>query len=257
MVAKSASIGQVSGPARVLLMFALAGVGAEAAADEIRVAVATNFVPAMNALVERFEAASGHTVLVSAGSTGGHYAQIRNGAPFEVFFAADAERPRLLEAEGRSVPETRVLYATGRLALWSARPGYVDAAGAILATGSFRRLAIAHPELAPYGAAAREVLTARGLWSRLQPKLVTGQDVGQTYSFVRTGNAELGFVAWSQLRQAPGEIAGSYWLIPQSLHSPIEQEAVLLRDVPAGRALLQFVVGAEGRDIVRRFGYGP
>lgn len=256
MVAKSAVIRRTSGRVSVCLL-AFVGFGSQAAADEIRVAVATNFVPAMSALVERFEAASGHTVLVSSGSTGAHYAQIKNGAPFEVFFSADAERPRLLEAEGRVVPGTRVLYAVGRVALWSARPNYVDAGGAILDTGSFRRLAIAHPELAPYGAAAREILMARGLWDRLQPKLVTGQDIGQTYSFVRTGNAELGFVAWSQLKQSQGEIVGSYWLIPESLHRAIEQEAVLLRDVPAARALLQFVAGPGGRDIVRSFGYGP
>lgn len=256
-MAKSAGIRRTSGPVSAWLLLALVGLGSQAAADEIKIAVATNFVPAMNALVERFEAASGHTVLVSAGSTGGHYAQIKNGAPFDAFFSADAERPRLLEGEGRAVPETRVLYAVGRVALWSARPHFVDAGGAILDTGSFRRLAIAHPELAPYGAAAREVLLARGLWDRLQPKLVTGQDVGQSYSFVRTGNAELGFVAWSQLKQNGGEVVGSYWLIPEPLHRPIEQEAVLLRDVPAARALLQFVVSPEGRSIVRNFGYGP
>jgi molybdate transport system substrate-binding protein len=235
----------------------LTAVATPAPADEIRVAVATNFAPAMDALVGRFEAVSGHTVLVSSGSTGGHYAQIRNGAPFEAFFAADSERPRLLEAEGLAVPGSRILYAVGRLALWSAQPNYVDAAGAILDTGDFRHLAIANPELAPYGAAARDVLTARGNWDRLQPRLVTGQDIGQTYSFVQTGNAELGFVAWAQLKQMNGEAGGSYWLVPESLHRPIEQEAVLLRDVPAARALLEFVVGAEAHEIIRGFGYGP
>ncbi len=263
VVAKGAGIRLTSGPAKVcsplalVALVALLALESPAAADEIKVAVATNFVPAMSALVERFEAASGHTVLVSSGSTGGHYAQIMNGAPFEAFFSADVERPRLLEAQGRVVPGTRVLYAVGRVALWSARPDYVDANGAILDTGSFRRLAIAHPQLAPYGAAAREILTARGLWERLQPRLVTGQDIGQAYSFVRTGNAELGFVAWSQLEQSPGKIPGSYWLVPETLHRPIEQEAVLLRDAPAARALLQFVAGPEGRGIIRSFGYGP
>jgi molybdate transport system substrate-binding protein len=238
-------------------LIVLTAVANQAAADEIRVAVATNFVAAMDALVARFEKVSGHTVLVSSGSTGGHYAQIKNGAPFEAFFAADSERPRLLEAEGLAVPGSRVLYAVGRVALWSARPNYVDAAGTILDTGDFRHLAIANPELAPYGAAARDVLVARGSWDRLQPRLVTGQDIGQTYSFVRTGNAELGFVAWAQLEQAGADAGGSYWLVPESLHRPIEQEAVLLRDVPAARALLEFVVGAEARAIIRSFGYGP
>ena len=230
---------------------------ADAMADEVRVAVATNFASVMDTLVERFEAASGHTVLVSSGSTGGHYAQIKNGAPFEAFFAADTERPRLLESEGIAVPGSRFRYAVGRLALWSARANYVDADGAIIETGDFRHLAIANPELAPYGAAARDVLEGRKLWDRLQPRLVMGQDIGQTYSFVQTGNAELGFVAWSQLKQPHRAIAGSYWLVPESLHRPIEQEAVLLRDVPAARALMEFIKSAEAREIMRSYGYGP
>ena len=239
------------------LLLPLLGVAAESAADEITVAVATNFAGAMNALVERFEATSGHDVLVSSGSTGGHYAQIKNGAPFEAFFAADTERPRLLEAEGLAVPGSRFLYAVGRVALWSARANYVDADGRVLETADFRHLAIANPELAPYGAAARDVLTARGLWDRLQPRLAMGQDIGQAYGFVQTGNAELGFVAWAQLKQPGREIAGSYWLVPESLHRPIEQEAVLLRDVPAARALLEFVKSSEAREIIRGYGYGP
>ena len=230
---------------------------APAHADEIKVAVATNFAPAINALVERFEESTDHTVLVSLGSTGVHYAQIRSGAPFDAFFAADAERPRLLEAEGAAVAGSRFRYAVGRLALWSNRAGYVDADGRVLETGDFRHLAIANPELAPYGAAAREVLAARGVLSRLQPRLVTGQDIGQTFSFVQTGNAELGFVAWAQLRRPGATIAGSYWLVPESLHRPIEQEAVLIRDVPAARAFLAFVQSSEARDIVRAHGYGP
>jgi molybdate transport system substrate-binding protein len=230
---------------------------AEGAADQVTIAVATNFVGAMQALVERFEETSGHTVLISSGSTGGHYAQIKNGAPFEAFFAADSERPRLLEAEGVIVSGSRFLYAVGRIALWSPRPDYVDGDGKILESGDFRHLAIANPELAPYGAAARDVLTARGVWERLLPRVVTGQDIGQTYSFVETGNAELGFVAWAQLRQPRREVSGSYWLVPESLHRAIEQEAVLLRDRPAARALLDFVEGPEGREIIRSYGYGP
>jgi molybdate transport system substrate-binding protein len=242
--------------AKVWLAVALASVATGAAADEIKIAVATNFVGAMEALVERFEETSGHTVLVSFGSSGGHYAQIKNGAPFEAFFSADSERPRLLEAEGVAVPGSRFLYAVGRVALWSPRADYIDGGGRILETGDFRHLAIANPELAPYGAAARDVLMARGLWDRLLPRVVMGQDIGQAYSFVQTGNAELGFVAWAQLRQPRREIVGSYWLVPESLHRAIEQEAVLLRDLPAARALLEFVKGREGREIVRSYGYG-
>ena len=231
--------------------------GAPAAAAEIRVAVATNFTAAMAALVERFEAHGAHEVLVSFGSTGNHYAQIKNGAPFDAFFSADVERPRLLEQEGVAVAGSRFLYAVGRLALWSSRVGYVDGDGRVLETGDFRHLAIANPELAPYGAAARDVLTARGVWDSVQPRLVRGQDIGQAYSFVATGNAELGFVAYAQIKKPDGKATGSYWLVPESLHQPIEQQAVLLRDTPAARAFLEFVQSEEARAIIRDYGYGP
>jgi molybdate transport system substrate-binding protein len=230
---------------------------AHAAADEIRVAVATNFSDTMGALVALFERESEHTVLVSAGSTGNHYAQIRNGAPFEAFFAADSERPTLLEREGLAVAGSRFLYAVGRLVLWSPRPGFVDDGGRVLDSGAFRFLAIANPNLAPYGAAAREVLVGRNLWSELQPKLVQGQDIGQAYSFVATGNAELGFMAYAQLKAPARDISGSYWLVPESLHEPIAQEAVLLRDAPAARAFMEFVRSPAARDLIRAYGYGP
>ncbi len=240
-----------------LLFLSVALVGRVAAADEIRVAVATNFSETLAAVVALFEEATEHTVLVSAGSTGNHYAQIRNGAPFDAFFAADAERPRLLEQDGMAIAGTRFRYAVGRLALWSPRPGFVDDAGRVLDAGNFRFLAIANPELAPYGAAAREVLMARNLWDALQPKLVQGQDIGQTYSFVHTGNAELGFVAYAQLAKPEATVEGSYWLVPDGLHRPIAQEAVLLRDVPAARELIEFVQGSAARELIRRYGYGP
>jgi molybdate transport system substrate-binding protein len=238
-----------------LLVASLVARGAHA--DEIRVAVATNFSGAMNALVALFEQGSEHTVLLGAGSTGSHYAQIRNGAPFEVFFSADVERTALLEQQGLAVAGSRFVYAVGRLALWSPRPGFVDQEGSVLESGTFRFLAIANPQLAPYGAAAREVLMARNLWNSLQPRLVQGHDIGQTYSFVYSGNAELGFVAYSQLKQSAEEIAGSYWLVPESLHRPIAQEAVLLRDVPAARAFVEFTKSAAAREVIRRYGYGP
>jgi molybdate transport system substrate-binding protein len=226
-------------------------------ADVVRVAVATNFANAMDALAASFAARSEHEVLVSSGSSGAHFAQIKNGAPFHAFFSADAQRPKRLEEEGVAVHGSRFVYAVGRLVLWSARADYVDGDGRVLETGTFRRLAIANPELAPYGAAAREVLRARGLWDALQPKIVRGQDVGQTYSFVYTGNAELGFVAYSQLAQPGHTLEGSQWLVPAELHSPIVQEAVLLLDEPAARAFLEYVKTPEAREIIRRFGYGP
>jgi molybdate transport system substrate-binding protein len=243
---------------RALLLLLVALAARVAAAEEIRVAVATNFSETLNALVELFEQASEHTVLVSTGSTGSHYAQIRNGAPFDVFFSADVERPRLLEQQGAAVAGSRFLYAVGRLVLWSPRPNFVDDEGRVLKAANFRFLAIANPELAPYGAAAREVLTARNAWTVLQSKLVRGQDIGQTYSFVHTGNAELGFVAYAQIVEPfGGAIEGSYWLFPETLYRPIEQEAVLLRDVPAARDLVEFVKGRAAREIIRRYGYGP
>lgn len=239
-----------------LVLSGLSGWAAPAAAEQIRVAVATNFVATMNALIARFEEGGEHTVVVSAGSTGSHYAQIRNGAPFDAFFAADDERPRLLEERGLIVPGSRFRYALGRLALWSPRAGYVDADAEVLSSGSFRFLAIAHPELAPYGAAARDVLIARGLWNALQPRIVRGQDIGQAYGFVSTGNAELGFVAWSQIvRPQSGAVPGSYWLVPESLHRPIAQEAVLLRDRPAARAFIEFTKSAAAQEIIRSHGY--
>lgn len=225
-------------------------------ADEITVAVAANFARPMAALVERFEAETGHRVRVATGSTGGHYAQILGGAPFDVFFAADAERPRRLEEAGAAVPGSRFTYARGRLALWSRRDGYVDAEGRVLETADFRRLAIAHPELAPYGAAARDVLEALGLWEALDRRIVRGQDVGQVFGFVRSGAAELGFVAYAQLVAAGDELGGSSWRVPTSLHRPIEQQAVLLRDSPAARALLEFMRRGDVQRMIESFGYG-
>jgi molybdate transport system substrate-binding protein len=244
---------------RLLTALAVAGAALSMPvhADQTRVAVATNFVTTMAELVAAFEAVSEHTVVVSAGSTGAHYAQIKNGAPFELFFAADVERPKLLEDEGVAVQGSRFTYAIGRIALWSPRPGFVDADGRVLETASFRHIAIANPDLAPYGAAAREVLERRGLWEALRGRIVQGQDIGQTYSFVYTGSAELGFVAYSQLVRGDTPVEGSVWLVPEELHTPIEQQAVLLKDAPAARAFLDFVKSADARAIIRRFGYGP
>ena len=225
------------------------------AADEIRVAVASNFRQAMNVVADRFEDTSGHTVTLIPGSTGKHYAQIVNGAPFDAFFAADAERPRALEAEKRIVPGSRFTYAIGKLVLWSAAERLVDPAGEILQSGSFDHLAIANPELAPYGEAARQVLQALGLWEELGSRLVRGENIGQTFQFVVTGNAELGFVARSQLYMPKHEFRGSAWEPSQTLYDPIQQQAVLLRDTPVGRDFMVFMRGEEARALIRAYGY--
>ena len=221
----------------------------------LRAAVAANFAAACGDLAAAWTDRTGHEVVPSFGSTGQLYAQIRNGAPFDLFFAADAARPRLLEAEGLAAAGSRATYAVGRLALWSPVPGLVDSAGAVPGTGGFAHLALADPELAPYGAAARAVLQGRGLWEALQPRLVFGRSVTQAHQFIASGNAELGFVAWSQL-QAPGRApAGSWWLVPADRHPPLVQQAVVLSDAPAARAFLDFVTGDEGRRILAAHGY--
>lgn len=226
------------------------------AADEIRVAVASNFADAARAIADRFEADSGDDVTLIVGSTGKLYAQIMHGAPVDAFFAADARRPERLEAEGAAVPGGRFTYAVGKLVLWSPIDGYVDPGGDILRSGDYRYLAMANPDLAPYGSAAREVLQARGLLKDLNRRIVRGENVVQAYHYIRSGNAELGFVAYSQLIRSGRPIEGSWWQVPQNLYSPIEQQAVLVRDVEAARAFLSFARSAEAREIIRAFGYG-
>ncbi|MGH8558098.1 MAG: molybdate ABC transporter substrate-binding protein [Methylococcales bacterium] len=232
----------------------LSGIGISLA-DEISVAVASNFTDAIKTIAARFEADTAHKVTLIFGSTGKHYAQIKNGAPFDAFFAADVERPELLEKEGLASPGSRFIYAVGKIVLWSPRAGYVDSQGKVLQQQPFRYLALANPELAPYGKAAREVLQAYGVWDALQERIVRGENIEQTYQFVDSGNAELGFVAYSQIRRPGHPVAGSFWEVPQSLYSPIEQQAVLLKDREAARAFLSFVKGDESRTIIQGFGY--
>ena len=224
-------------------------------ADEIRVAVASNVAGAAKVLAQRFEAATEHTVVLASGSTGKHYAQIRNGAPFQAFLAADVERPRQLEEKGIAVAGSRFTYARGTLALWSPESGYVDAQGQVLQTGDYRYLALANPRLAPYGQAARQVLEARGLWASTQGRRVMGENIAQTFQFVQTGNARLGFVATSQLKAMDASNKGSQWRVPESLHEPIEQQAILIEANQAARAFLAFVGGENGRAVFREFGY--
>ena len=224
-------------------------------AGEIHAAVASNFTGAAQVLAERFEEKTGHRVVLAFGSTGKHYAQIKNGAPFEVFLAADAGRPELLERDKIAVPGTRFTYAIGRLVLWSPHEGYVDPKGAVLENGKYTFLALANPKLAPYGEAAKEVLQGRGLWEKLAGRLVQGENISQALQFVNAGNAELGFVALSQIIQPGSPLKGSYWMIPQSLYRPIEQQAVLLKDTEAARAFILFIKCDAARSLIRSHGY--
>jgi molybdate transport system substrate-binding protein len=229
---------------------------ASAAADEIRVAVASNFANAIKEIAWHFERQTAHEVTLVFGSTGKHYAQIKHGAPFDAFFAADAKRPRLLEEEGLGVPGSRFTYAVGKLILWSPKAHYVDPRGKVLEQGEYRHLALANPRLAPYGRAAQEVLQKNGQWLVLRDRMVRGENIGQTFQFVKSGNAELGFVAWSQIKRPGQPTEGSWWEIPQALYSPIDQQAVLLQDNAAARAFLTFVRGQEALDIIGAYGYG-
>jgi molybdate transport system substrate-binding protein len=233
-------------------------------AAELRIAVATNFTRTATALARQFEQQTGHTVRLAFGSTGKHYAQISHGAPFDIFFAADERRPALLEKDGIAVPGTRFTYAQGRLVLWSPDENLIDANAAVLDTGDFRKLAIANPKLAPYGMAAKEVMQARGLWKKLQPRLVRGENIGQTFQFVRTGNAPLGFVAAAQVfsnhkepdnHSTKPKVTGSYWEPPQSLYTPIIQQAVLIKDTPTARAFIEFVKTDAAHALIQKHGY--
>jgi molybdate transport system substrate-binding protein len=239
--------------APALLAAALSGAAVEGA--EIRVAVAANFAEPLRVLAARFEQRSTDTVTPIVASTGALYAQIVNGAPFDVFLAADVDRPHALEESGLIVAGSRRTYAVGRLVLWSADPDLVDAKGGVLASEGYRRLALANPALAPYGQAAEEVLRGLGLWSRVEPRIVRGESIAQVFSFVSTGNAELGFVAASQVCHPERPVGGSMWQVPQSLHAPIEQQAVLLTDSAAVRAFFTFLTSPEAESVMRRFGY--
>lgn len=231
---------------------------ATARSGEVSVAVASNFATAMSDLAAPFERETGHRLLLSYGASGKLYAQIRNGTPFQVFLSADDEKPIQLEKDGAAVPGSRFTYAIGTLVLWSPQPGYVDDEGAVLASGRFRRLALANPRLAPYGEAAMEVLRQRRLAERLQPNFVMGENIAQTHQFVASGNAELAFLALSQVWRDGRLSGGSAWIVPQSLHAPIRQDALLLlpgRDQPAAQALLTFLRSDRARAIMRAHGY--
>lgn len=229
-------------------------------AEDVQVAVAANFTAPMKLIAVDFEKDTGHKAVLTFGATGKFYAQITNGAPFEVFLAADDETPARLEKEGGAVNGSRFTYATGKLVLWSAQSGMVDVQGEVLKKGDFKKIAIAAPKLAPYGAAAVETLTKLGLQAALEPKLVQGESIGQTFSFISTGNAELGFIALSQVYEGGKIKSGSAWIVPESLHSPIRQDAVLLtkaKDNKAAAQLMAFLKTDKAKAVIRSFGYEP
>jgi molybdate transport system substrate-binding protein len=244
---------------RALVCVTVLLAGTAAHAGEVQVAVAANFAGPLGKIGESFTAATGHVLKVSAGPTGKFYTQItQGGAPFEVLIAADDETPKKLVAEGFGVAGSPFTYAIGQLVLWSAQPGLVDDQGAVLASDRFTRLSIANPKVAPYGAAAVEVLKARGLADKLASKIVTGDSIAQAYQFVQSGNAEIGFVALSQVA-VPGKPAtGSVWRVPQSLYGEIRQDAVLLKagqDNPAAKALLDYLKSPPAKAVIASYGY--
>ncbi len=229
-----------------------------AGAEQISVAVAANFAAPMKQIASLFERQSGHKVALSTGATGALFAQISNGAPFDVLLAADAQTPARLVRMGLALDASRFTYAVGKLVLWSAQKDLVDSAGDVLKRGGFRHLALAAPALAPYGAAAEQTLNRLGLLDKLRPKFVLGQSIGQAYSFVATGNAELGFVALSQVCENGVVRSGSFWIVPAKLHDALRQDAVLLlhgRDNPAARALLAFLKSPASKALLQAYGY--
>jgi len=242
-----------------LVLIALAGASAAGAhAAEAQVAVAANFAEPIKAIAAVLEKTTGHTLKISIGASGAFYTQIKNGAPFDVFLSADRERPEMLEKDGLAQPGTRFTYATGKLVLWSAKANRVDANGAVLKAADLGKVAYANPRTAPYGAAAVQVLEKLALKDSLSPKLVQGESIGQTYTFVKTGNADVGFVALSQVLSGGRLKEGSMWVIPQTSYEPIRQDAVLLKrgaDNAAAKALLQLLQSPNVKDLLRSYGY--
>ena len=227
-------------------------------AGQVSVAVAANFTAPMQKIAAAFEADTGHKAELSFGATGKFYAQITHGAPFQILLSADDTTPARLEREGKVVAHSRFTYAIGTLVLWSAKEGYVDAKGAVLKTGDFKHLAIANPKLAPYGLAATQVMDKLGLAATLQPRFVQGENIAQTYQFVATGNAQLGFVALSQVMVDSKITQGSAWQVPAELHEPIRQDAALLetgKGNAAATALMQYLQGDKAKAIIKSHGY--
>lgn len=227
-------------------------------AAEVQVAVAANFTAPIKDIAVEFEKDTGHKVLAAFGPTGGLYTQVKNGAPFEVFFSADDTTPARLESEGEIVPGSRFTYAIGKLVLWSATESYVDEQGEVLKRNEFKHLSIANPKTAPYGLAATQVMDKLGVSEAIRPKLVEGTNITQAHQFVATGNAELGFVALSQVYKDGKITSGSAWIVPEDLYEPIRQDAVILnkgKDNPAAAALVEYLKGPKAAAVIRSYGY--
>ena len=242
-------------PVALCLMTAL---GANAHADEVAVAVAANFTAPMQKIAAQFEKDTGHKAVLSFGATGKFYAQINNGAPFGILLAADDSTPEKLAKEGKGVDASRFTYAIGQLVLWSKQAGYVDANGAVLKTGDYQHIAVANPKLAPYGQAAMETLNKLGLTAQVTPKIVQGENIGQTYQFAASGNAQLGFVALSQVMEDGKLREGSAWVVPASMHESIRQDAIVLKPGQgnaAAAALMDYLKGDKARAIIKSYGY--
>ena len=242
----------------LLMLIALAVAGLNVHAAEVTVAVAANFAAPMKIIAQQFAAESGHQIRLSFGSTGQFYAQIKNGAPFAVLLAADERAPEKIEKEGLGVGGTRMTYAIGKLVLWSKAPGLIDGDGAILKSGAVDKIAIANPKLAPYGAAAIEVIKKLNLTDNLASKLVEGSSVGQAFQFVASGNAAMGFVALSQVFENGKIRDGSAWIVPAGMYQPIKQDAIILnagRGNVAAVSLMTYLQGDQARAVMRSFGY--
>lgn len=243
---------------KLLFLLLAACVTTPVLADEVPVAVAANFTGPIKIIAADFEKDTGHKLLVSTGATGAFYTQIKNGGPFEVFLAADDTTPVKVENDGFGVKGSRFTYAVGKLVLWSSKAGFVDAKGEVLKKGSFEHLSIANPKTAPYGAAAVEVLKKLGLYDTLQPKFVEGKDISQAQQFVASGNAELGFVALSQVWKDGALASGSGWIIPADQYTPIRQDAILLTKgagKPGAEALMKYLKSDKARAVIKSFGY--
>jgi molybdate transport system substrate-binding protein len=228
-------------------------------AGEIRVAVASNFYPAMKEIALQYEikksnTSENHKIVLVPGSSGRHYVQIMNGAPFDLFFSADKARPILLEKKGISEIGSRFTYALGKLALWSSLDGFVEKEERLY-NKDLRFIAIANPKIAPYGVAAKETLISINLWEDMKSKLIRGENIAQTFQFVNSGNAKLGFVSYSQLMNPNYPVGGSFWEVPQSFYKPIEQQVVLLRKSSLAKDFLSFMQTDQSLKIISKFGY--